>query len=815
MRTPLNGETTRTSLSFHTPLANLIINGELEPQHPASLASVSNDNHAGDQTFSFSLFNRQTDNSPKLKSLSWRGICELLAERRLTSGTSDGDKDGPAFSGATYPPGKTRRNANVQSVSLAILDFDDSTPLSELESIVSRLNDGRGTAAIFYSTFSHDPQNGLEKYRLVMPLATPVPGEQWPTTWGRLTAAFGGKPDTKAKDASRMHFLPSCHMERAGEAVSKVIDGAPLDVATLPLPIQKTARYNARKSPAPSHVHEDKYARKAFDNALSDVQNAKEGERNDTLNKAAFALGRFVGAGRLSRSEVEQALQDAACSIELPVDESWRTVKSDLDAGEREPNYKGVPATKKTSNGRHNAAPVRPDADLGADEVPPPAHCNERGIPEYAASQLVEMLRPTWNCASLSTHAAHAQRIIANLGEDVRFCPELGWLGFNGRRWEQDDRHATQTADRAKNLSCVIQEEGASLYNVASILATIRRGTDAEALSKAAAAHTRHAKQAENKTFVEGALYFASGNSAIRVLSDTFDQRAWLIGFQNGVWDKGTWREHRRDDFLLHLCPITLDLDGDGSEWENVLNRITGGDSDFGRSLQDVAGYILSGASHLRFLPWLYGPKGTGKSTFAELLQTMLGKMAITLDPKKLQEAAARERLGAELWNRRLAVCAEAGNQKFAAELLKTLSGSDVLTARLLYQETFSFQPRHVLLMIANDAPHLNAYDDALKDRVVALPFVHCLGAGAPLELTGGVRVEAVRKEPDSPLVRGFALWALEGLERVFRTQTISRSPCMESATARFWVDIDPLTPFWETLDATTLQNAISKTDLR
>ncbi len=451
----------------------------------------------------------------------------------------------------------------------------------------------------------------------------------------------------------------------------------------------------------------------------------------------------------------------------------------------------------------------------GAAHILTPTLRTERGAAEYEAGQIVETIRPGWTCAALSTHAAHASRIFEHIGGDLRFSPNLGWLTFNGRHWERDDRQATQTADRVKELSQVVRSEGATLYRLAGELAQAGRAGDAEAMSRAAAAHTRHAKQVETKTFVDGALHFAAGNPETRVSPDAFDQRPWLLGFENGVWERGQWRKHRREDFLMHLCPVALDLNADRSEWLRVLDCMTGGDSDFARTLQDAAGYILSGASHLRFLPWLYGPKGTGKSTFAELLQTVLGKMAATIDPKKLQDDAARERLGADLWNRRLAVCAEAGGQKLEAELLKTLSGADSLTVRFLYQEAFDALPRHVLLMVSNDAPRLDAYDDALKDRVVALPFVHRLDQNGPLELTGGARIEAVRKDPASPLVRGFAAWALEGLARVHQTQSIFRAPCIEAATAKFWADTDPLTPFWETFEEAELRAGVSNGELR
>ncbi len=451
--------------------------------------------------------------------------------------------------------------------------------------------------------------------------------------------------------------------------------------------------------------------------------------------------------------------------------------------------------------------------ELRAKDIPAPTLTNERGNPEYEPGQLVALLHPTWGVENLATHAAHAQRIRDILGGDLCYNPNLGWLVYNGRQWIRDDKHATRTAARVATLSQVVRSEGAQLYRFAATLAQAGRESDAKAMSAAATALLRHTKQVEGKAFIEGALHLAAGILTVEV--DRFDQKPWVIGFQNGTWDKGQWREHRRKDFLLHLSPVQLDFDADRSEWLAVLDRITASDADFARMAQDVCGYILSGASHLRLLPFFYGPKGTGKSTGAELLQTVLGDMAATVDPKKLQDSAARERLGADLWNRRLAVCSEAGSQRLEAELLKTLSGGDRLAVRFLFREAFTAPPRHVLLMVTNDPPQMDAYDEALKDRVIALPFVHPLDNGAPLELTGGKRIEAVRQDATSPLVRGFAAWALEGLQRVFEAQDIYRAACATTATAQFWADTDPITPFWETMDEAELCDGISKTELR
>jgi P4 family phage/plasmid primase-like protien len=282
-----------------------------------------------------------------------------------------------------------------------------------------------------------------------------------------------------------------------------------------------------------------------------------------------------------------------------------------------------------------------------------------------------------------------------------------------------------------------------------------------------------------------------------------FEPKPWLVGFQNGTWDKGTFRPARREDHMLTLAAVAYQKDADRTDWLEVLHRITGGDRELARTLQDVAGYALSGASSLRLLPWLYGEAGTGKSTFSELLATVLGEMAATVDPKLFAADAARERLGAAIWGKRVALCAEAGNARLDAEALKTLSGGDRLSVRMLYAEAFTARASHVLVMVANDAPKVEAYDDALKDRVLALPFNHPLKQGGPL--LGGRRLEELRQDPTSDLVKGFAAWAVEGLARVHGQGDIYRAAICTRATQSFWQEVDPLQDFWLCCDPSAL----------
>jgi hypothetical protein len=90
--------------------------------------------------------------------------------------------------------------------------------------------------------------------------------------------------------------------------------------------------------PVPRAIrHPDRYARAALVAESDRVASAPVGTRNDTLNRAAFALGRLVGGGLLDAGEVTRELDAAARLAGLGRAEVRRTIRSGLAAGRRSP----------------------------------------------------------------------------------------------------------------------------------------------------------------------------------------------------------------------------------------------------------------------------------------------------------------------------------------------------------------------------------------------------------------------------------------------------------------------------------------------
>jgi hypothetical protein len=78
-------------------------------------------------------------------------------------------------------------------------------------------------------------------------------------------------------------------------------------------------------------------ARNAVMKAIHRVQDAASGAANDTLNRAAYSLGRWCGAGLVSTDESTQSLLFAAQKRGIPDREAKDTIKSGLAAGRRNP----------------------------------------------------------------------------------------------------------------------------------------------------------------------------------------------------------------------------------------------------------------------------------------------------------------------------------------------------------------------------------------------------------------------------------------------------------------------------------------------
>ncbi len=706
----------------------------------------------GAQTFTFSRFNRINDNTPKPVRLDWRQVCELLSPHAIRD-----EKDGPLLSGASYPPGATRGNAGVSFVSLAILDFDGGAPLDAIEAGVSGLNNGAGTAAFIYSTHSHNPGAGAFKYRLVLPLLEPVPASQWPDIWRRLSLAFEGAPDRAAKDAARVHYLPSCPATRQDDAVALEWSGGAFDVRTLPtLPIE------APSVPyiAPETRGGDAYARAAFDREIERLC-ATASNRNDTLNKTARRLGQFIGAGRLDRNEVESALLNASRANGYTAKdgetETRRTMKSGLDAGEPEPNLKGIPK-ERAPRVRH--IPEEQRTQSASDRAPSDAQHSNSTAPSFAL-----------------TDTGNAERFAARHSDRARFCWEWNtWLAWDGKRWTRD--------------------AGAEVERLAKATA---RGIYAEAATQpddsARAELVKHAKRSESRKGRADFLALARSEEGIPIQPEELDAAPQLVNLLNGTFDLDAeeFREHRRGDMLTRLFPVAFDPNATAPTWEAALAQWLP-DTATRDFVQDAAGASLSGLAYDEFWMFLFGDGANGKSTFTRVLEWLFGDYGHKAQAETFMDCGRDRDRGKpapellSMQGKRLVTVQEtAQRHRLNEALIKDLTGRDTITARgIQAKNETTFAPQFTLWMFGNHKPQISDTSAGTWRRIRLIPFTQTIPEeGRDPQLSDKLRAE----------LPGILNWALEGLARVMARGFVIPD-AVKAATEQYRAENDALAGF-------------------
>lgn len=81
----------------------------------------------------------------------------------------------------------------------------------------------------------------------------------------------------------------------------------------------------------------DLYNQKALAGEISKLAMVSEGERNETLNRAAYSLGQLISGNGMDRLAVESALLGVAISKGLTTKEAQATIQSGIEAGLKSP----------------------------------------------------------------------------------------------------------------------------------------------------------------------------------------------------------------------------------------------------------------------------------------------------------------------------------------------------------------------------------------------------------------------------------------------------------------------------------------------
>lgn len=319
--------------------------------------------------------------------------------------------------------------------------------------------------------------------------------------------------------------------------------------------------------------------------------------------------------------------------------------------------------------------------------------------------------------------------------EDLIYVDALGWLWWNGRRWERDDHMALAWAVA---LSGRMLREALSVHKAALVkhaeaqakYAETGAEEDGEAVNKAkeeiskAKAFLKHAQGLRRAGSLNNMQTLSIPTLVIK--AEKLDANPFDLNTPAGIVNLTTG-ELRPHDRLAYCSQITEAAPGDKGKdvWASFLETITCGDGSVQGFLQMVAGMALIGTVYQEGIVIAHGGGRNGKSTFFNALGQVLGDYAGTMDIATLTtERGNRGASLATLRGKRLVVAGELEeHQRLSVATLKKVASTDKLTIEEKYKQPETVKQTHTLVLFTNHLPRVGSTDGGTWRRLIVVPF--------------------------------------------------------------------------------------------
>lgn len=329
-----------------------------------------------------------------------------------------------------------------------------------------------------------------------------------------------------------------------------------------------------------------------------------------------------------------------------------------------------------------------------------------------------------------------ALRFVAEYGDEMRYVEAWGWMRWDGKVWQKDDKGTAY--DRAHQMCC---------ENVAG-------------------APPATAKSMTSRAFAWAVVDLVKVHPKIASDTTSWDRDPWLLNTPDGVVDLRTGRvePHSPDAGMTKMT--TVSPGGSCPNWLRFVERAAGGDAALVDHYKRACGYALTGLTVEHALFFLHGTGGNGKTTFVDAIGGIMGTYH-SIAPTEMLMASRGDRHPTELAmlvGARLVTAVETEEGRHWAEAkLKQLTGGDRIAARFMRMDFFEYKPQFKLMVMGNHKPMLYSVDEAIRRRMNLWPFTVTITAAEKRADLG----EVLREEWAGILqwmVEGCLMWAASGL---------------------------------------------------
>lgn len=350
---------------------------------------------------------------------------------------------------------------------------------------------------------------------------------------------------------------------------------------------------------------------------------------------------------------------------------------------------------------------------------------------------------------------------------DLIFTDSMGWLCWDGMKWQRDDHRASTYALElsARMLREALNENRAALHKHAEAQARFAETEDpadgelvkkADLEKKAAKAFLTHAQNLRGAGRIRNMLGLSK--QALVIKADRLDANPTELNTPDGIVDltTGAIRPHDRTAYCSQMTAVGPSGEG-SSIWADFLDTISCGDHSVQMFLQNVAGMALLGAVYQEGIVIAYGGGRNGKSTFFNTLGAVVGDYTGSIEINTL--TTERGNKGAQLATlrgKRLAITGELEeHQRLSVATLKRIASTDRLVVEEKYKQPETVKQTHTLVLFTNHLPRVGSTDNGTWRRLTVVPFNASIPPGEGVQNYADVLVDKAGGAVMS--------WAIEG----------------------------------------------------
>lgn len=266
-----------------------------------------------------------------------------------------------------------------------------------------------------------------------------------------------------------------------------------------------------------------------------------------------------------------------------------------------------------------------------------------------------------------------------------------------------------------------------------------------------------------------------------------------FIVFKNGIYDilKDELLPFSEKFIITNKINYNYNPAAQSDLVEHTLDRLACNDPTIRNLLEEAIGYCFYRRNELGKSFMLTGQKSNGKSTFFDMVKTLLGDENISsLDLSELNEKFQN----AELFGKLANIGDDIGDEFIGnSAIFKKLVTGDRIQVQRKGERPFEFNNYSKMLFSANDIPRIKDKTGAVQRRLVIIPFNATFSKDDP-DYRPYIKYEL--REPEN--IEYLILLGIKGLKRILENQEFSESASVQKELEEYEESNNPIIGFFK-----------------